>query len=529
MLLAPALCNPDKRPAAPRYAEAKARVGSRKEMAGGHGRRYARTMDGAPSFSRAIDHYGEGRLGQARAELLALVAREPRNGEAWSALGYLHRDIGDAAAAASAFERALEIGSGIRGALGGRARMALERGEPDALDLYQRALAASPDNPQLTLELTEARIERGDEAALDDFAAYAAWQPEWTDGQIALARMKWESRRDPDFTSHLRSLLEDQPRRGELWVGLIDLLSQIDMFTEAADAARSAREAVGDAPELLLREAVSAGRAGEMERADELFARLPSAMIAAEPERALHHLRKGELEEAVATIDRAIGAMPDSVAAWAAAELAYRAVDDPRSQWLSGQGGLIQVLDLALETELMDRVKALLIRLHLSGVQATGQSVREGTQTRWRLFDRIEPELTQFKQVLDEAIARYVDGLPARDERHPLLRHRDAKLRITGSWSVRLTGSGRHVSHIHPLGLIGSAFYVIVPEDGAGELELGCPPPDLKLELRPLRVIAPHPGRLVLFPSYVHHGTKPFRSGERISVAFDVARDPAAT
>jgi hypothetical protein len=35
--------------------------------------------------------------------------------------------------------------------------------------------------------------------------------------------------------------------------------------------------------------------------------------------------------------------------------------------------------------------------------------------------------------------------------------------------------------------------------------------------------VAPAPGRLVIFPSYFHHRTLPFASGEqRISIAFDV-------
>ena len=160
------------------------------------------------------------------------------------------------------------------------------------------------------------------------------------------------------------------------------------------------------------------------------------------------------------------------------------------------------------------------------------QSVRGGTQTRWRLFDRPEPELAQLKGAVEAALADYVAALPPADPRHPLLRHRDSRLTITGSWSVRLTASGYHVSHIHPRGLIGSACYFEVPEDpatsGGGALELGRPPPDLKLDLAPLHVVAPRPGLLVLFPSYLHHGTTPFTAGERLSVAFDVARHPLA-
>jgi hypothetical protein len=36
------------------------------------------------------------------------------------------------------------------------------------------------------------------------------------------------------------------------------------------------------------------------------------------------------------------------------------------------------------------------------------------------------------------------------------------------------------------------------------------------------RVIQPKEGRLVLFPSYMWHGTIPFASGERLTAPFDV-------
>ena len=45
---------------------------------------------------------------------------------------------------------------------------------------------------------------------------------------------------------------------------------------------------------------------------------------------------------------------------------------------------------------------------------------------------------------------------------------------------------------------------------------------ELGLDLPPIRLIEPKPGRLVLFPSTMWHGTVPFAAGERLTVAFDV-------
>jgi Putative 2OG-Fe(II) oxygenase len=172
-------------------------------------------------------------------------------------------------------------------------------------------------------------------------------------------------------------------------------------------------------------------------------------------------------------------------------------------------------------------VDALLLRLHRESVECIGQSVRGGTQTRWNLFDRPEPELAELHRALEALVADYLSGLPPRDEAHPLLRHKGRPLRITTSWSIRLTGAGYHVSHFHPKGLVSSACYLRVPESDAetrqGWLELGVPPDDFAMPLAPLLSVKPEPGRLALFPSYLLHGTRRFSAGERMSVAFDVA------
>jgi hypothetical protein len=72
-------------------------------------------------------------------------------------------------------------------------------------------------------------------------------------------------------------------------------------------------------------------------------------------------------------------------------------------------------------------------------------------------------------------------------------------------------------------------LYLKLPPDlgqeNAGFLALGDPrTPTFQVDARPDRLIEPKPGRLVLFPSYMWHGTLPFGEGERVTVAFDVAR-----
>lgn len=74
---------------------------------------------------------------------------------------------------------------------------------------------------------------------------------------------------------------------------------------------------------------------------------------------------------------------------------------------------------------------------------------------------------------------------------------------------------------------MSSAYYVSVPVESAdpvtraGWLKFGEPrfPVD---GLEPLACVQPAPGRLVLFPSYLWHGTSPLKGeASRLSVAFD--------
>jgi uncharacterized protein (TIGR02466 family) len=110
-----------------------------------------------------------------------------------------------------------------------------------------------------------------------------------------------------------------------------------------------------------------------------------------------------------------------------------------------------------------------------------------------------------------------------------LLSHRrDRRIRFAGSWSVRLRPGGRHANHVHPQGWISSALYISLPPktaaeaNDAGWFTLGQPDKQLGMAIEPWRKIEPRSGHLVLFPSWMWHGTVPFSEGERLTVAFDV-------
>jgi hypothetical protein len=189
------------------------------------------------------------------------------------------------------------------------------------------------------------------------------------------------------------------------------------------------------------------------------------------------------------------------------------------------------VYDLAAEIGDLSLLAAHLRSLHFAKAAPLDQSVRGGTQTDGNLLLRDEAPLDRLRKAVMRAVDRYVAQLPPARAGHPtLLAHREP-LRIGGSWSVRLQGQGHHADHVHSQGWLSSAFYVALPASMAapgkpeadGWLSLG-EARDLVPDLPPLAMIEPKPGRLVLFPSVMWHGTRPFTEGERLTVALDVAK-----
>ena len=83
------------------------------------------------------------------------------------------------------------------------------------------------------------------------------------------------------------------------------------------------------------------------------------------------------------------------------------------------------------------------------------------------------------------------------------------------------------MNHFHPEGWLSSAFYVQVPEEAGdatlkrGWLKFGEPGQAASV-LAPTGYVQPQPGRLVLFPSYLWHGTTALTQDTvRLTVAFD--------
>lgn len=490
------------------------------------------------AVNRAIALQQLGRHGEAVALLAAHEDHGRRDARHASVRALSERALGHPGEAARWYDIALGLEPARPRALHGRARIALERGEADAVARFDRALAVTPGDADLWLGKAQALEVAGDVTGARTIAEQIAQQaPSYLAGLTFLAGLRLAAG-EADFTAPFREAAARAPQDANIPAAHIETLAGLDYAAEAADIAAEARRRFPGEGHFALLEAIHAGSAGDFARAEAIFASLADQRPLRFLHEARHRLRGRDPEAAERLLVRVLADDPWSISAWALRGMAWRLAGDPRAAWLHDQPGLVQLRPLVAREGLVAEAIGELRRLHAGSSMPLGQSLRGGTQTRGILFHRTEPVLAELHQAIRATLETYRDQLPPRDDTHPLLRHRERAWQLLGSWSVRLTGGGGgagdyHTAHIHPQGIVSSALYLVVPEEAAdadrklGWLEVGRPPPDLRLDLEPLRVICPQEAHLALFPSTLYHGTTPFGASrradaERMTVAFDV-------
>ena len=466
---------------------------------------------------------------EAALPLIAAAAKRSNSARLLQWTGLLHRALDEHAAALEVFGAAARLDPSDAGIAHGRARIAYEAGV-DAVALFETAERAGPPNGDVLIGLAAARwaAGRGEEAeaALD---AILAEVPQWLPGHMQLAQLRALMGRASEATASFERALVPEPASLPLWRGLFDLHLQGEDYAALADTVARAGAAGVPGVEIAGHAAIAAAELGQVDHADRLFEALPGEEMRIW--RVRHLMRTRRFVKALPFVEAEIaagGARRSAI--WPYAELLWRRTGDPRADWLSGAAGLVRQFDLADRLPPLDQLAGHLRSLHLARGAYLDQSVRGGTQTDGPLFSRIYPVTRALRAAIVEAVGTYVADLPPSDAAHPLLgERRDRRVRFAGSWSVRLCGGGFHANHVHPQGWISSALYVALPDRqpddvvDAGWLTLGEPQAALGLDVPPTRMVEPAPGRLVLFPSWLWHGTRPFGEGERLTVAFDVA------
>jgi tetratricopeptide (TPR) repeat protein len=250
------------------------------------------------------------------------------------------------------------------------------------------------------------------------------------------------------------------------------------------------------------------------------------------------YLANGRAEEAAAIAQTLRAQKPEHQHAIALQATAWRLLGDPRYGELYDYAAFVHGYRLdtpegwpTLEAYLADLAEGLRA-MHVTRTHPVGQSLRHGSQTNQSLLHSEQPAVKAFTQAIDGPVRRHIAAIGqdvGGKGKDPLRARNRGGYSIAGIWSVQLRPGGFHINHVHPEGWLSSACYIEVPRAVEGEgrqgwIQFGKPGIATQPVLEAEHFIKPEPGLLVLFPSYMWHGTVPFEGDEpRLSMAFDLA------
>jgi Flp pilus assembly protein TadD len=472
----------------------------------------------------------------AEAECRALLAADRSDAETWSVL----------AATLRAQNRMAEAEAAIRTAIEVRPQYAVAHHNLGSLlshlDRAEEALEALARAQSLGLEGFELAFNRGrallalyriDEAE-QCFAEAVTLRPQHAEAQLNLARVRY-ARGDSRFARSIADAAAAHRDDVELQLLFATVLRRAGEMQGAEVQLRELLARTGGLPEVRNALAEVLHESGRLKEAE--AEALEAAAARPEDQRTVECLvgillGRGKPEDAEPFI-RTQRARHPLVQSWLAYEAtAARLLGRPRYRELYDYPRLVRTYRVeppagwASIEELNAALAAALASRHPFQMHPLDQSLRNGSQTARNLTTDPDLAIKAILQAFEAPIASYRAELGT-DPGHPLSARNAGATSFAGAWSVQLRREGFHVNHIHPQGWISSAYYVSVPEEvlnadlRSGWLKFGetrFPVPGASPEC----FIRPQPGLLVLFPSYMWHGTNPIHGPTpRTTIAFD--------
>jgi tetratricopeptide (TPR) repeat protein len=457
--------------------------------------------------------------------------------EAWRRLSAVNANLQRWSEAFSAIENALLLAPGSRQLRLDRASLFAQHGD-DAVALaeFESLARESSDSPGLFVHLATllAAAGRVDEAEAQLLRALELW-PVDAPVHAQLARLRWQRGDGLLATHHVSEAIQRYPRELHLRLVAADLLRSVGATDEALALLERGLELAPDSPVFRTSIGVLLEGADRLEAAlaqlREAF-RLAPRSVPVRRNLVPALLRSGAVAEARDLLDGLLAQFPDDQLLIAQRATALRLLGDAEYHRLYDYARVVKSFALrpaAPYTNLAEFNAAFareLTPLHRGARHPLEQSLRGGSQTE-RHLPRDNPVIAAFFSMVDAPIREYIGALRHAEATHPLDRRKGANYRISGSWSVQLRPGGFHTNHVHPRGWLSSAYYVELPEvtnaqERAGWLKFG--EPGIRIEgCGAEHFVRPAPGMLVLFPSYLWHGTVPFGTGDRrLTAAFDV-------
>jgi tetratricopeptide (TPR) repeat protein len=474
-----------------------------------------------------------GDLAEAEREAREYIALAP-GPESWTLLGTVQRTQERHADALASAETALKFAPTLRG-LRYNYAAALEKvgRNTEALPVFEKLAKQELDTPDLALSYARSLYAEGRKKDAETIAEAGIQQwPQVTALHAALSRMRWLAGEGENCVAANEAAIRERPNDLALRLACADALHRGGHNQKALTVLDEAVRLAPDTPALLSAMAVVLD---ELDRPRDALKVLRRAAELAPSRNAQRNLlstllRAGQPEEALRIVNELRAEQPHEQYLLACATTAMRMLDHPEYRLWCDYDRMVRSYEIPppqgfFTTQAFNAGLAALLRTqHRTNAHPFDQYIQNGSQTGRSLLNLDEPVIKHFLAAMDIAVRDYINRLPEND---PVGARRTKHCRYGGLWSVRLTDGGYQPNHVHDRGWISSAYYVSSmpaeqPKDPrAGQLKFGEPnrPP---AKCGPEKFIEPQPGMLVLFPSYMWHGTVPFEGSERLSMAFDV-------
>ncbi|MBL8547526.1 MAG: tetratricopeptide repeat protein [Hyphomonadaceae bacterium] len=472
-------------------------------------------------------------LGDAEREAREYVAIAP-GAESLTLLGTVQRAQERHQDALITAETALKYGPSLRGLRYNYATALEKVGRTgEALGIFEKLTRQELDTPDLALHFARALYAAGRKKDAEEVVAKGVelW-PQVSALHGVLSRIRQLGGAGENSVFDIEKAIAAHPTDLTLRLTCADALHRGGFNAKACNVLDEALRLAPEAPALLTAMGIVLD---ELDRPlDGLRVLRRAAEIA--PSRTAQRnllstlLRAGQPEEVLRIVNDLRVEQPDEQYLIACATTAMRMLDHPEYRIWCDYDRMVRTYEIPpphgfFTTEAFNAGLAALLRTqHKTNAHPLDQYIPNGSQTSRSLLALDEPAIKHFLAAMDVAVRDYVGRLREND---PVGARRAKHSRYSGLWSVRLGDGGYQPNHVHDRGWISSAYFVSVipgerPKDPrAGWLKFGEPNRPIA-KCGPEKLVEPEPGTLVLFPSYMWHGTVPFEGAERLSLAFDL-------
>lgn len=362
--------------------------------------------------------------------------------------------------------------------------------------------------------------------------------PNYIPAHECLNKLYWDRANKSALMSSYNSTFLNHAKNPQLVQSQLAQLLHFKDFNQALDVSSQAIRLFPDNLDIKHAHGIILGKHGQSDKAfiilDELVSQAPqSARYSVDL--ANYCIENFEYKKAILHLNTAVKHNPFNQEIWAYLATAWRLAKDDKYHWLTNYDMFVKTMALPTPKGYKSfdsfgkDLKELLLTLHTKEQDPLDQSVRRGSQTEGHLLYRSNTLLSLFKQSMESCISTYLNDLPA-DSMHPLTARNSLNFTAKGSWSVKLENGGYHANHIHPHGWLSAPSYISIPDEMSkndplknGWLKLGETCLDLGKRESIDREICPESGQIIIFPSYIWHGTNELKSDRpRLTIPSDI-------